>query len=173
LNGQRSVLIVDRSPETREVLQTVLERRGVRTLAAGRADMGMELAERHHPDLIVLDIETCDAGIPQALCDLGEISEPNDTAGQASSGTPAEQYEPSIIVLGSVRGQCERLPGGEFLSKPYHYGFLIRRIEELLGICDTHSGSQHRADAFCHSRRRSGQPLRVDRARHPAGSRSV
>jgi CheY-like chemotaxis protein len=156
LDGQRSVLIVDRSPETREVLQTVLERRGVRTLAAGRADMGMELAERHHPDLIVLDIETCDAGIPQALCDAGEAS--------------VSQYEPSIIVLGSVRGQCEPLPGGEFLSKPYHYGLLIRKIEELLGICDTRSGSQHRADAFCHPRRRSRQPLRIDRACHPAGS---
>ena len=30
MNGQRSVLIVDQSEETREVLQTALERRGVR-----------------------------------------------------------------------------------------------------------------------------------------------
>ena len=60
MNGQRSVLIVDRSEETREVLQTVLERRGVRTLAAGRAEMGLELARRHHPDLVVLDLEIDD-----------------------------------------------------------------------------------------------------------------
>ena len=56
LNRQRSVLIVDRSEETREVLQTVLERRGERTLAASRAVKGLELARRHRPDLVVLDL---------------------------------------------------------------------------------------------------------------------
>ncbi|MGA7701688.1 MAG: response regulator, partial [Thermoguttaceae bacterium] len=76
MNGQRSVLIVDRSEETREVLQTVLERRGVRILAAGRAEKGLELARRHHPDLVVLDLEMDDmpaeqfrsAGVSPADC---------------------------------------------------------------------------------------------------------
>ena len=60
MDGQPSVLIVDRSEETREVLQTVLERRGVRTLAAGRTAAGLDLARRHQPDLIVLDLELDD-----------------------------------------------------------------------------------------------------------------
>jgi DNA-binding response OmpR family regulator len=109
LNGQRSVLIVDRSEETREVLQTVLERRGVRTLSAGRAEKGLELARRHHPDLVVLDLEMDDM--------------------------PAEQFsvcQPRLVLLGSLRRQGNALPGGEFVAKPYHYGLLIRKIEELL-----------------------------------------
>ena len=57
--SHQSVLIVDRSEETQEVLQTVLERRGVRTLAANRTKTAAELAQQHHPDLIVLDMETC------------------------------------------------------------------------------------------------------------------
>ena len=117
MNGQRSVLIVDRSEETREVLQTVLERRGVRTLAAGRAEKGLELARRHHPDLVVLDLELDDMPAEE-FCGAGE--------------TPALQYQPQFVLLGSLRRQGNCLPEGEFVAKPYQYGPLIRRIEELL-----------------------------------------
>jgi len=51
VNGQRSVLIVDRTGETREVLATALERRGVRTLWAGKARTGAELAGKTGPTL--------------------------------------------------------------------------------------------------------------------------
>ena len=117
LNGQRSVLIVDRSEETREVLQTVLERRGVRTLAADRAKTAIALAEKHRPDLIVLDMELEDmpvgqAFLPAPLCD--------------------SQYQPQLILLGTLRGWRNRATEGEFVAKPYHYGPLIRKIEELL-----------------------------------------
>ena len=44
---QRSVLIVDRSEENREVLQTVLERHGVRTLAASEPEKAAELARQN------------------------------------------------------------------------------------------------------------------------------
>ena len=57
MDSRRSVLIVDSSDETRVVLQTALERRGVRTMAASRAEQGLAMAQRHHPDLIVLDLE--------------------------------------------------------------------------------------------------------------------
>ncbi len=64
LDGACSVLIVDRSPSTREVLQTALERRGVRTLAVGRPEAGLELARRHHPELIVLDLDDTPGCLP-------------------------------------------------------------------------------------------------------------
>ena len=119
MNGQRSVLIVDRSEETREVLQTVLERRGVRTLAAGRAEKGLELARRHHPDLVVLDLEMDDMPAEEfSVCGVGE--------------TPAPEHQPQFVLLGSLRRQGNGLPGGEFVAKPYQYGPLIRKIEELL-----------------------------------------
>jgi hypothetical protein len=135
LIGQRSVLIVDRSEETREVLQTVLERRGVRTLAAGRAEKGLELARRHHPDLVVLDLEMddmpaeefCGAGGAPAGCSVG-VSPADCSAGE----TPAPQYQPQLVLLGSLRRQGNVLPGSEFVAKPYQYGPLIRKIEELL-----------------------------------------
>jgi CheY-like chemotaxis protein len=118
LDSQRSVLIVDPSDDTREVLQTALERRGLRTLAASRARVGLEMARRHRPDLIVLDLE------------------PHESADDSLSDRFAEQsrscHSP-MVILGSVRRKSGGFAGGEFVPKPYHYGPLIRKIEELLG----------------------------------------
>jgi DNA-binding response OmpR family regulator len=118
LEQRRSVLIVDRSEETREVLQTALNRRGVQTFAAKHASEGVELDRRHHPDLIVLDLEVDDVD--------QEHGTPPFWADWADNNTP-------LILLGNLRRNRPQIPGSEFVSKPYHYGPLIRRIEEILG----------------------------------------
>ena len=117
LDQERSVLIVDRSEETREVLQTALNRRGVRTFTAKHASEGVELGRRHCPDLIVLDMEI--DGI-----DL-EPSDPPVWANLRENNVP-------IILLGNFRRKGPQIPGSEFVAKPYHFGPLIRRIEEIL-----------------------------------------
>jgi DNA-binding response OmpR family regulator len=112
-----SVLIVDRSEETREVLKTALERRGVRILAAGEARRGLELAREHHPDLIVLDLEV-------------DQSPPVEVCGPFSEQSEADQTP--LVLLGSCRRSLFRGRCGEFVSKPYHFGPLVRKIEQLL-----------------------------------------
>jgi len=114
---KRSVLIVDRSEETREVLKTALERRGVRTFAAREARRGLELARQHHPDLIVLDLEV-------------EQSPPTEVCGPFAEQSEADRTP--LVVLGSCRRSLFGQLRGEFVAKPYHFGPLIRRIEELL-----------------------------------------
>jgi DNA-binding response OmpR family regulator len=111
-------LIVDCSEETSEVLGTALGRRGVRILSARRARQGLELARTHHPDLIVLDLEVEEAALGE-----GELSA--WFAGQ-SRADPAP-----LVILGTARRR-DPLLQGEFVAKPYHYGPLVRRIEELL-----------------------------------------
>jgi DNA-binding response OmpR family regulator len=127
LDDQRSVLIVDPSEETREVLRTALERRGVRIFSACRAKQGLELARNHHPDLIVLDLELDFDGeqIGQA-----NASNPENRCNPFAEQSRADQTP--LVMLGTVRRGMDRLPEGEFVAKPYHYGPLIRRIEELL-----------------------------------------
>jgi CheY-like chemotaxis protein len=119
---RRSVLIVDRLEETREVLRTALESRGISTLATSQPWQGLALAREHHPDVIVLDLE-CDHE-PTGNADL----------------TLAESFtcEAPLVMLGSVRRRPEHFPRGQFISKPYHYAPLIRKIEELLAV-----GRQH------------------------------
>ena len=113
----QTVLIVDRSEETQEVLRTVLERRGLRIYSASRAGRGLELARQHHPDLIVLDLEVEDVQ-PE------EIS--------ASFARQTGEGETALVMLGSIRRSGSGLPGGQIIAKPYHYGPLIRKIEAVL-----------------------------------------
>lgn len=112
-----SVLIIDRSEETREVLETALARRGMRTLSTGQTRQGLELARLHRPDLIVLDLEIDDFG-PAEVC-------ARFSADRQLSQTPT-------VMLGTLRSGSEGLPAAEFVSKPYHFGPLLRKIEELL-----------------------------------------
>lgn len=111
---QRSVLIVDPAEETREVLRTALEQRGLKTFAASRAAQGWHLARQHQPGCIVVDLEI----------DGGE----RVARGFArQSGHDGSQ----LVLLGRARRAVDGA-GGEFVAKPYHYGPLIRKIEALL-----------------------------------------
>jgi CheY-like chemotaxis protein len=165
------VLIVDRSDENREVLQTVLERHGVRTLAAREPEKAAELARQNQVDLVVLDVESCRPEEVWATA-AGEI----DCSSSLTSirlSVPGREHRPPpnlspcqaaappphVILLGRVRDRRSDAPEGEFIAKPYHYGPLIRRIEELLGLSMPPTGSWMRGDAVCHPRSRSGQPL--------------
>jgi CheY-like chemotaxis protein len=116
MDARRSVLIVDESAESREVLRTVLEQRGVRILEAGEAQLGLDLARQHQPNLIVLDLEL-DASPPEL---------PQELAAHATHATP-------LVLLGSARRKQRHPQVGESLAKPYHYAPLVRRIEQLLG----------------------------------------
>lgn len=137
LDTRRSVLIVDRSAESREVLRAVLEPRGLRILEANAAAEGLELARRYTPDVIVLDPEL---GRAPAAEVAGAFA--RQTARQATQ----------LVVLGAVRGKVNAPQAGgllrrvdsgsqaeQYLAKPYHYAPLIRRIEALLANTQTSS----------------------------------
>jgi len=117
LRPRRTVLIVDPSSETREVLRTALEGESTRVLEANRVDRGLEMVRAHRPHLVVLDLEM-DAG---SADDLAE----NFNAETEADETP-------MLLLGSARWLRRPRPAWQFVDKPYHYGPLIRKIEALL-----------------------------------------
>jgi two-component system, cell cycle response regulator DivK len=109
-----SVLIVDSSAENREVLRTVLARRGLRIFEADEAERGLELAREHHPDVIVLDVE----------------SQAADASLEDQFGAEASEQQTSLVILGKAR--CA-LAGGraQVVAKPYHFAPLVHTIELL------------------------------------------
>lgn len=117
MSPKPSVLIIDESPENRETLRDVLRRRGASILETGQGRQGLEMLRRFSPDLVVLDVDTIDEG-------LGEES--------AELGKSAQDLQIPVVALATARRQMARLPTGEFMAKPYHYGPLIRKIESLL-----------------------------------------
>lgn len=111
----KSVLIVESSADDREVLRTVLQRRGLRIFEAAAAAEGLELAREHQPDVIVLDVEDQAAGNA-------------DLAAQFDAQVPGDEH--SVIILGKAR-RSDRRPADQAFAKPYHFGPLVRKIEEL------------------------------------------
>jgi len=118
-----SVLIVDRSEESRDVLRTILENRGVNILEAKQGVEGLELLREQHPSVVVLDLEV-DEGDPAGL--LGAFED------------ESRRNETSLVMLGRVTGASRSDDGDKtpdvrhIIEKPYHYGPLIRTIEQLL-----------------------------------------
>jgi DNA-binding NtrC family response regulator len=110
-----SVLIVDSSAENREVLRTVLQRRGLTIFEADAAEAGLELTRAHHPDVIVLDAE-------------GAAEERDEIQGRFAAESAG--HDSQLIVLGKIR-RPPTFAGGHVIAKPYHYAPLIRTIERL------------------------------------------
>ena len=111
------VVIVDESPECREVLHTLLESRGVATAEARGAREGLELVRRYHPEVVVLDLDA-------------EAADDDSFRDALDSAT--REHHTALVVLGTARRYLEQLPDGQVLAKPYHYAPLIRTIERLL-----------------------------------------
>jgi DNA-binding response OmpR family regulator len=75
------------------------------------------MAKQHRPDLIVLDLE-------------GDRASPEEI--HASYERESRTRATPLIMLGRLRRRKSETVTGEYVPKPYHYGPLIRRIEELL-----------------------------------------
>lgn len=52
----KSVLIVEDDTNTADLVALYLRREGFQTLTAGDGEQGLNLAERYHPDLVILDL---------------------------------------------------------------------------------------------------------------------
>jgi PleD family two-component response regulator len=112
-----NVLIVDSSRDSREILRLLLELRGATTLEADRPEEAVRIAGRCRPDLIVFDAESDDSPTGEPTNDLRQLADRNHTP---------------IVILGKVRHFPGPLPLDQIVAKPYHYGPLIRKINDLL-----------------------------------------
>ena len=110
------VLVVDEMDVTGEVLRAALERSGTEVLSVREPRAGLEMARQRQPDVIVLDLEV-DTEADEEL-----------TGGFAAESR--SQAKP-LVMLGTARCRS-RSAGGQFVAKPYEYGMLVRKIEELL-----------------------------------------
>jgi CheY-like chemotaxis protein len=110
-------LIVDESAESRDILRTLLERRGATTIEARHPEQAIPLADFYQPNLIVLDAESDHSSTGNATSHLQAAARRNDTP---------------IVILGTIRPRDGHFPAGQFVAKPYHYGQLICKIEGLL-----------------------------------------
>ncbi len=127
----KSVLVVDPTDETRDVLRVALEHRGLRTLGARRLDEALALAGECQPDCVVFDLE-----LESINCSETQLV---DNFAARSPGRPLVLLGRAKLNDRSARPISNDGSSGldttrttEFVAKPYHYAPLIRKIESLL-----------------------------------------
>ena len=112
-----TVLVIDQSEDTRQVLRTALERRGIRIIETQTANDGLELVKSHHPELVVLDLEAIPA---------------DDLSLRETIDSETESRQTPVVILGNIHKNEALLPHCSVVRKPYHYGPLIRKIEQMV-----------------------------------------
>ncbi len=113
----QSILVVNPAEETREVFRAVCEQRGLCLLEASESGRGLQMARELRPDVIVLDLKS----------DTAETDQVSD-----DYEAHAHREQIPLVVLGKARRGPIGTTPSEYVAKPYHYGPLIRRIEELI-----------------------------------------
>jgi PAS domain S-box-containing protein len=119
-----TVLVVDDSTINRRIMASLLESAGIRTLRAASGAEGLAIAERHHPDLVLMDLRMADMDGFEATRRL--------EASAATAGIPV------IAVTASpgddARGRALAAGCRDFLPKPLRAGELYEMLSRHLHL---------------------------------------
>jgi DNA-binding response OmpR family regulator len=123
LDGKR-ILLVDDDPEIVTAMRTLLEEAGASILTAGDGDAALEMASKHHPDLVVLD-----AMLPKrsGFLVLEKLK-------SKKNGDPVQR----VIMITGNQGKrhqawAETLGVDDYITKPFRMERLMQSVEKLLG----------------------------------------
>ena len=115
------VLCVEDNPSNLRLVERVLTRAGVEVLAAPQGRLGIELAVRHAPDLVLLDLDLPDISGEAVLASL--------------AADPATARVPVVICSADAsRSTIERLleaGAREYLTKPLDVAKLLKTVDAL------------------------------------------
>jgi signal transduction histidine kinase/ActR/RegA family two-component response regulator len=119
----RTVLYIEDNLDNLRLVQRILDRRpGIRLLTAMQGSLGMDLARRHRPDLILLDVHLPDQSGSQILRQL--------------HGDPLTRVIPVVVVSADATArQIERLRAAgarDYLTKPIHVQRFLAIVDEVL-----------------------------------------
>ncbi|HEY3058944.1 MAG TPA: response regulator [Chloroflexota bacterium] len=122
--GTARVAIVEDDEAIRLLIQDVLEDEGYVCLANSSADTGMDLVERHRPDVLILDIKFGSVASGWRLLD--QLGRNPHTAGIAvilcTADSRALESQQAALVERGIR--C--------LAKPFDVADLLRLVRESL-----------------------------------------
>ncbi len=120
---QRLVLhIEDNDPNQRLIEMLLSQRPSLRLLTASRGGEGLELAQKYHPDLILLDVHLPDTSGEDVLQDL-----------RADEGT---RDVPVVIVSADAASikhhQLHAIGANNYLLKPFNVRQFLEILDEYL-----------------------------------------
>jgi signal transduction histidine kinase len=122
--GDASVLYIEDNVSNLRLLERVLAHRpGLKLLAAAQGRLGLDLARRHRPNLILLDLH---------LPDLSGA----DVLQQLRADTATREIPVVIVSADATPGQIDRLLAAgarAYLTKPLDVAKLLTLVDEIVG----------------------------------------
>jgi len=116
------MLIIDDSPTIVALMRKFLQQNGYKTLEAGDAETGVEIARAERPDMIFLDIVLPGMNGFAALRQLRR--------------DPVTREIPIIMISGNEQATeqfyAQRIGADDFMKKPFSRSEVFARIERLL-----------------------------------------
>lgn len=120
--GHKTILIAEDEPDTANLLQFHLQRRGYRTTVASDGLNALNLSFERHPDLVILDLM-----LPKLhgfeVCRLLKTS-------------PSTRHIPVFLLtaMASTENKVQgfSLGANEYMTKPFEVSELLARVESLL-----------------------------------------
>jgi DNA-binding response OmpR family regulator len=127
-----TILIVEDTPETLELLRRLIEQEGYATILANDGEKGVQYALKYAPDLILLDRLLPKLPGLQVCRKLKQK--------EASASIPII----FLSVLDSEKDIVDGLKAGadDYITKPFNPDELLARIERVLYRCGTEEGEK-------------------------------
>jgi two-component system, cell cycle response regulator DivK len=120
-----TIMVVDDFDDTRLMLKLWLEKKGYRILEAENGEEAVDLANREHPDLIIMDIEMPYADGLDATRRIREHQALRETPIVAVSAYGADEYRVRALAAGCT----------EYVSTPFEPAALEQLIRDLISKC--------------------------------------
>jgi two-component system phosphate regulon response regulator PhoB len=123
--AEKTILIVDNQPGARELVSVTLEEEPYRIYTASTGSEALDLAYRHRPDLILMDV-TFPNG-PDGLEVTHRLKSDKNMQGTY------------VVLLTAHVQQRDREAGyaagaDDYIAKPFSPSGLIRRVRQILGV---------------------------------------
>ena len=121
--GQVTVLVIDDDPVILQLLQVNFELEGFNVIVASDGEEGLEMARRHHPDVVISDIMMPKVDGLEVLSEL--------KADAATEDLP--------VILLSAKAQRSEIQQGldmgadDYITKPFDPLRLIERLNAVVG----------------------------------------
>jgi len=119
VKGRDTILIVEDDRNTAALVATYLEREGYATLTAHDGERGLDLARRHRPIFVILDLMLPKADGLKVCCALREFS------------------DVPVLMLTARGEEVDRVVGfsvgaGDYVVKPFSPRELVERVKAIL-----------------------------------------
>jgi DNA-binding response OmpR family regulator len=121
MNAVKTILLVDDDPDILGAMRTVFERKGFRVLTASDGNLGLAVAERESPDVVVVDMMM-----------------PKKSGFLVLEKLKARRKDsPRVIMItanegGRHRAYAEMLGVDDYLRKPFAMDKLVESVQRLL-----------------------------------------